>query len=126
MKLTKNFQKHEFDSKDGAKMPQDVFSNILELAENLQVLRNEVGKPIHINSAYRSPSHNKKVGGVSDSQHLLGKAADITIEGYTSEEIAIIILNLIQKGKMDEGGIGLYNTFLHYDIRGIKARWDKR
>lgn len=126
MRLTENFQKHEFDSKDGAKMPKDVFCNILELSESLQVLRDEIGKPININSGYRSPGHNAIVGGVPDSQHVLGKASDISIDGYSPEEITIVIYNLIQKGKMKEGGVGIYNTFVHYDIRGYRARWDNR
>ena len=126
MKITENFNIKEFDSHDGSKMPKNVFENILELADNLQVLRDHIGKPIHINSGYRSPSHNKAIGGVKHSQHVLGKAADIRVEGYSSAEIALIIYNLIQKGKMKEGGLGIYNTFVHYDIRGNKARWDNR
>jgi len=55
-------------------MPLEVLQNIKELANNLQVLRNHLGKSISINSGYRSPSHNKKIGGAKASQHLLGTA----------------------------------------------------
>jgi len=126
MKITENFNIKEFDSHDGSKMPKNVFENILELADNLQVLRDHIGKPIHINSGYRSPTHNAKVGGVKDSRHIFGQAADIRIEGYSSAEIALIIYNLISKGEMKQGGVGIYNTFVHYDIRGTRARWDNR
>jgi len=124
MKLTKNFNKIEFDSKDGAEMPDKVLENIKKLAKQLQVLRDEIGQSIHINSGYRSPQHNKKVGGVDNSFHLIGKAADITSKNYTPKKLYKVIQKLINEGKIDEGGIGLYNGFVHYDIRGYKARWD--
>lgn len=126
MQLTINFSKKEFDSKDGAEMPSDVLPNVRELAQNLQKLRDYLGKSITINSGYRSPKHNLKVGGSPSSQHLLGKAADIVVQGMSPIEIAQIIENLIKKGVLKEGGIGIYDTFVHYDIRGKKARWDFR
>lgn len=123
MKLTKNFRKSEFDSKDGAEMPQTVLSNVKRLAKNLQALRDHVGKPISINSGYRSPEHNAKIGGVPNSAHILGMAADIKIEGLTPSQVKAAILELIQLGKMHNGGIGLYSTFVHYDTRANAARW---
>lgn len=126
MKLTTNFSKKEFDSKDGAQMPKEVFYNIQKLASQLQVLRNYLGKPITINSGYRSPKHNKAIGGVSNSQHVLGKAADIKVKGIKPEQLAIIIERLIDNGDMLQGGIGIYNTFVHYDIRKTRSRWDYR
>ena len=126
MQLTKDFHKSEFDSKDGSAMPDDVLQNVQKLANQLQVLRNYIGKPIYINSGYRSPSHNKRVGGSPNSQHLLGKAADIRVKGYTTEKLSKIIESLINNGDMLQGGIGIYNTFVHYDIRKVKARWDFR
>ena len=126
MKLTKNFSKSEFESKDGAPMPDDVLENVKVVAEQLQVLRDVLNIPITINSAYRSPKHNKKIGGVKNSQHITGKAVDIVAKGITTNYLAFKINELILKGKMLEGGIGIYDTFVHYDIRGIKARWDNR
>ena len=123
MKLTTNFSLEEFKCKDGSEIPNDVLPNITKLAQQLQVLRDSVGKPIHINSAYRSPKYNAKIGGVKNSQHLKGKASDIVIKGLTPKEVALIIEGLIENGKMMQGGIGIYPKFTHYDIRGIKARW---
>ena len=123
MRLTKNFNLSEFDCKDGTEMPSELLANVLELAENLQVLRDFVGVPIKINSSYRSLSHNAKIGGSKSSQHLFAKAADIVIESKSPEQVANIIKALISEGKMKQGGIGVYNTFTHYDIRGHKARW---
>lgn len=126
MKLTKNFSKSEFDSKDGAEMPHEILLNVIKLAHSLQKLRDELDAPITINSGYRSPSHNKKVGGAVASRHLTGRAADIDVKGFTSEYVARTIEQLILSGDMIQGGIGIYDTFVHYDIRGVRARWDFR
>ena len=123
MKLTKNFSKHEFDSKDGSEMPDEIFYNVQKLANQLQILRNFIAKPISINSGYRSPSHNKRVGGSINSQHLLGKASDIVVEDMQPIEVYNAIESLIEKGDMLQGGLSLYPTFVHYDIRKTKARW---
>jgi len=122
--LTKNFNSFEFACKDGTPVPYRYKENVKNLAENLQVLRDYYKMPVHINSGYRTKSHNKAVGGSPNSQHLLGKAADITIRNKTPKQVARTIKKLISQGKMREGGIGLYNGFVHYDIRGYAARWD--
>ena len=124
--MTKNFNISEFECKCGCEMPPEVYSNIIKLANQLQILRDIVSKPIKINSAYRCEKHNKKVGGVKNSQHLLGKAADIQVKGYKPEILAGLIDELIYDGHMLQGGIGVYNTFVHYDFRKTKARWDYR
>ena len=126
MRLTANFNKKEFDSKDGSEMPEDVLMNVQKVANQLQVLRNHINKPIKINSGYRSPDHNRAIGGVSNSQHVLGKAADIMVTGVTTSELSAIIEQLISDGDMLQGGLGVYNTFVHYDIRKKKTRWNKR
>lgn len=124
MKLTENFNRQEFDCKDGTKVPEIYMKNCKEVAENLQVLRNELGVPVTITgSGYRTPDHNKKVGGAKNSQHLTCSGADINAKGYTPKELATKIEGLIKSGKMKQGGIGIYLGFVHYDIRGTKARW---
>ncbi|GAA3620670.1 YcbK family protein [Flavivirga jejuensis] len=124
MQLTKNFNKIEFESRDGSTMPENVLENIKELAVNLQIVRDILKEPIHINSGYRSEAYNAKINGVKNSQHILGKAADITMKQYTSKDLALIFEDLILKGVLKEGGLGLYNGFIHYDIRGHRARWN--
>lgn len=126
--LTKNFKKSEFDSRDGAEMPPEVLENITKLAQNLQVLRDHLNKPIKINSGYRSPEYNarlraKSSGVAKNSQHIKGRAADIVISGLTPRQVAQELEKLIAAGKILQGGIGIYPTFTHYDIRGNKARW---
>lgn len=123
MKLSRNFSLNEFACKDGTPVPDIYFDNVLELALNLQVIRGALRKPIYINSAYRTPEHNKHIGGSKNSQHLLCKAADIRSDKKTPQEIYNLIERLISEGKVKEGGLGLYKTFVHYDIRGTKARW---
>ena len=129
MQITKNFHFSEFDCKDGSPVPRELRLNVIELAFNLQIIREAIGKPIIINSAYRTPEYNKSIGGASKSQHLLGKAADIRVTGLTAKELHQVIEGLIKKGEIKEGGLGLYNTFVHYDtyFDGKKARrWDFR
>ncbi len=125
MKLTANFSKKEFESKDGSKMSEEVFVNIRELAENLQVLRRYLRKPIRVTNAYRSLEHNRKIGSKDTSQHVKGKAADIQVRGMCPSVVAQTIRLLIKMGKMREGGVGVYQSFVHYDIRGTVARWGK-
>jgi len=124
--MTKNFLLSEFRSKDGSNTPPPVVNNLIRLAENLEALRAHFGRPISINSGYRSPVHNEKVGGSKNSQHLTGKAADIVIKDTHPDQVADAIETLIAEGKMSEGGLGRYKSFTHYDIRGTKARWDFR
>ena len=121
--MTRNFKIQEFDCKCGCEMPVEVFQNVVKLATQLQILRDYIGKPIHINSAYRCESHNAKIGGSPRSQHKLCKAADIRINGMKPVEVFSLIEDLIDRGDMLQGGLGLYDTFVHYDIRKTKARW---
>jgi uncharacterized protein YcbK (DUF882 family) len=124
MKLTNNFNLSEFACKSGEETPEEIIPVLKELAEQLQALREETGLPIRINSGYRSPAHNAKIGGVKNSQHTKGTAADIVVVGQSPRETRRIIQTLIKSGKMKEGGIGAYTSFTHYDIRGYKARWN--
>jgi uncharacterized protein YcbK (DUF882 family) len=123
MQLTKNFNLAEFNSKCGRTMPANVVKNITELAKNLQVIRDEINAPIQIISGYRSPEHNAKVKGAKNSQHIFGLAVDIRVGILTPKEVKAVIEKLITEKKIKEGGIGLYRTWVHYDIRGTRARW---
>ena len=122
-KITKNFDSNEFKCKDGTAVPEDLMDNLHLLCENLQVLRDHVGKPIRIISGYRSPKYNRRIGGARRSQHMTAKAADIKIRGMSPAEVKAAIVSLIKEGKVASGGVGLYKTFTHYDVRGRNARW---
>ena len=120
---SKNFTWAEFASKDGAEMPPAVKENIKKLAQNLEVIRSYFNLPIKINSGWRSEAHNRNIGGVKNSAHVKGNAADIVIKGKTAAEVQNGIEVLIKAGKISEGGVGKYPNFTHYDIRGKKTRW---
>ena len=113
-KVSTNFRVREFACQDGS---DPIFIDS-ELVSVLQKIRNHFGKPVTITSAYRTPNHNKNVGGTTYSQHLYGKAADIKIQGIAPKDVAKYAETLL-----GEGGIGIYNTFTHIDVRSTKSRW---
>jgi uncharacterized protein YcbK (DUF882 family) len=123
MKLSKNFSLTEFNSKDGTVADQLVIKNLTILSEQLEVLREYLGKPIKITSGYRSKEHNAKIGGAKNSTHVNGMAADIKVKGLSPLEVYNAIEKLIADGKMKQGGLGLYRSWVHYDFRSVKARW---
>lgn len=124
--VTSHFSWKEFACKDGTAVPQEYRANVETLAGELEVIREALGgAAITINSAYRSPAYNKKVGGVSNSQHLYARAADISVSGKKPSEVKRTIEDLIADKKIQDGGLGGYNTFTHYDVRGSHARWGK-
>ena len=126
VQLTKNFYLDEFQCKDLSDIPLEVFDNILELADNMQVIRDILKRPITVNSGYRSPEYNEKIGGKKGSKHKLGQACDFTVKGLMPNEVAKAVKMLITEMLISQGGVGMYDTFTHYDIRGTKARWDNR
>lgn len=123
MKLTSNFSKSEFDSKDGSGMPPNILDNVKKLAWYLQVIRDFVGVPIIVNSGYRSPPHNKSVGGSKGSKHMEGIAADLNPQGISTKKLYDAIEELTARGDLPEGGMKAYSTFVHWDYRGVRARW---
>jgi uncharacterized protein YcbK (DUF882 family) len=123
MKLSTNFSLSEFASADGTAPSGEVLKNLTELAKNLEVLRKHLGHPIRVTSGFRSREHNRKIGGAVNSFHVLGMASDIQVAKIKPEDVAKAIELLIAEGKMKEGGLGIYRTWVHYDIRGTKARW---
>ena len=86
----------------------------------LEVIRWRFGKPMTINSAIRCPAWNRKWHGVSNSQHLYGKAADIKVRGVAPAQVAACAKQVLGDG---HGGVGTYPTFTHVDIRSTAARW---
>ncbi len=115
--VSAHFKVKEFACGDGS----DIVLIDSDLVNVLEVIRHYFDKPIIITSAYRTDTHNKKVGGSVNSQHVLGKAADIVIVGVSPKDIAAVA-EYILDGK---GGIGLYPSkgFVHIDTREICSRW---
>lgn len=114
-KISDNFTVSEFKCKDGS----DTILIDTDLVDILQKIRTHFNKPITINSAYRNVAYNKKIGGASRSQHVYGTAADIVVKDTKPEDVAKYVEFLMP----NKGGIGLYSTFTHVDVRANRARW---
>ena len=114
----------------GRKIPVKFLWNILPTIRVLQELRNTYGKPIVINSAYRSPSYNKMVGGSKLSLHLEFNAIDFTIEDKIELKSLFLQLHIWDKEyhfkflpKPGSMGIGFYEgRFIHLDTRAVLKR----
>ena len=85
----------------------------------LETIRAHFGAAVTINSGYRTPEYNAKVGGVARSQHCYGTAADIVVKGQTPEAVAAFARTLMP----DWGGVGVYKSFTHIDVREARADW---
>ena len=116
VELSENFTVIEFACKDGS----DKILIDTKLIDVLQDIRNHFKKPVCITSAYRNESYNRLIGGVSNSQHILGTASDIIVEGIEPKKVAQYTETLLQ----GTGGIGLYENFVHIDTRLKRARWE--
>lgn len=115
--LSPHFRVREFHSKHDPSDIVKVDERLLTLLENI---RNFTGKPVNINSGYRSKEYNATLKNASPrSQHCNGKAADIWVEGVTPKQIADIAECYLGSS----GGIGIYKTFTHVDVRTGCARW---
>jgi len=110
----KYFTYGEFDSpdlKDSGKNVSD------ELINMLDIVRKKYGKSLVINSGYRTPEHNKSVGGTSDSSHLKGLAVDIACNNSTDRFKLAGILREVGFKR-----IGMGSTFIHADIDKDKSQ----
>lgn len=115
-RITKNFSEWEFAC------PCGCGTGTIDhgLVKKLQTLRNKVGK-ITITSGLRCVEHNVNVGGRPRSQHLLGKAADITLDDRSNRSMSRLY---ICSDLLGFKGIGLYARRIHVDVRtGPKVRW---
>ena len=91
------------------------------LLDGLEQLRALAGAPVLIHAGYRCPQHNQAVGGVPNSEHTLGLAADIVLPGLSLQRMYELAL---QVPLFAQGGIGVYDGgFLHVDVRDHRARW---
>lgn len=123
MYLSKNFREEEFICKCGQckSVPLHLKENLVLLCQQLEKIRFYTG-PIIINSGVRCKLHNKKVGGVANSQHLFGRAADIRVKNMSARDLYNRLLVLKKQEIIKIGYIQLYKTknFVHIDVRGIK------
>ncbi|MEJ7828455.1 MAG: D-Ala-D-Ala carboxypeptidase family metallohydrolase [Segetibacter sp.] len=126
IQLSPHFTVKEFKCHDGTDVPVVLLPYAQKLAEQLEIIRSVDDYWISILSAYRTDKYNKKVGGRKNSFHLMCMAADIVKPHIRVTELFQQILHLIQHEVIIDGGLGIYDTFIHYDIRSTPARWDER
>lgn len=113
--LAPNFRVREFACRDGS----DPIFVAPALVELLQKIRSHFQAAVTVNSGYRTPGYNRKVDGAAYSRHLYGMAADIQVRGVEPEKVAAFAETLLP----DSGGIGIYPTFVHVDVREKRSRW---
>ena len=115
----KNFRINEFVCHCGCEIPAEARQNIEALVANvLDPVREAYGKPIYVNSGYRCEKHNKAVGGVPKSQHLVGQAADISVKSEklkVKSELETLASIIVQQGRFDQ--LIIYPTFLHVSYK---------
>lgn len=117
--ISPHFKVREFACSDGS---DPVFVS-LELVGILEKIRQHFGQPVTVTSGYRTVSYNAKTDGSSSkSQHCNGLAADIKVNGYSPATVAAYAETLLPSS----GGIGIYSTFVHIDVRAKRSRWDYR
>lgn len=91
----------------------EVLMNLRRLALFLEDVRKILDKPIHINSAYRSPLANEAVGGKKTSQHCRGAAADIKVKGMTPNQV---VQAIIKSGLQYDQVIREFDSWTHISI----------
>ncbi|MBF0421227.1 MAG: DUF882 domain-containing protein [Magnetococcales bacterium] len=106
------FTHNELASRDGSLILHQGF------LDALIALREAWGRPMRINCCYRTPEHNRAVGGAANSQHLYGNAADVHMPRDEQEAFKALAES------MGWNGIGTYQTFIHIDRRDTHARWN--
>ena len=110
-----HFTGKEFKSKDGAAE----FLYCPNLIAVLEKIRKHFNEPVIINSGYRTPEWNAKVGGAKNSYHTKGMAADIVVKNHNSKEVAEYASKVLSGLG---GGVIKYKNFVHVDVREKKYR----
>ena len=135
----RNFMPHEFLTMGGANgnpnancfnknalPPRSLWPNMRALAVALEEIRNRLGAPIKLTSVYRSKAYNQCLSGTaSNSFHMRFKAADFQCAAGSPRDWQRVA-RAVRADGVFAGGIGIYKSFVHVDVRGYAADWDGR
>lgn len=119
-RLNEFFTRQEFACKCGKCHLSQYPAVDFELLRLLTMIRRQFNKPVTITSGWRCAEHNNSVGGATASKHLYGIAADIKVTGAEPDEVAAWLEHRFP-GCM---GVGVYESWVHVDVRQHKARWN--
>jgi len=128
-RLSTHFVVEEFDCKDGSKVMARDYNGLALLCKTyLEPLRAKFGI-VTVHSGYRTIAYNRRIGGASKSFHIYtihdgnDQAADVScVKGTPAQWHAT--LNWLRNNKMGgKGGLGLYSSFCHVDLRDYKSDW---
>jgi uncharacterized protein YcbK (DUF882 family) len=120
MKLSPNFSLQELTQSETAVRlgldntpSKEVEANLVRLARTLEEVRRILGRPIMVNSAYRSPEVNKAIGSKPTSQHCIGCAADIRVPGLTPDSV---VKELLKTNLEFDQLIREFDSWVHISI----------
>ncbi len=135
-RVSPNFQRSEFDCKDGTPAPREYDSHLARLAAVLELGRARLGgRPMIIVSGYRTPTYNAGFrngvlnpakAGAKNSYHLRALAADVDVPGVHPDEVADAFEALEREGAVKGIAVIRYDDFTHVDVRGYSMRKDER
>ena len=118
MKLSEHFDSTVFACKCGCGGMNNGAGVDPRLVQVLERMRPILGVPLELSCGYRCPTHNAEVGGVWNSQHVYGKAADVLKPSGVSLQR---LVDAAETAGAD--GIGVYDWGVHIDVRRCPARW---
>jgi uncharacterized protein YcbK (DUF882 family) len=102
--------------------PPELWQNSIPLLKTVDHLRAICGSRIVITSAYRSPAYNRAIGGANESWHTKFLAADLIPLDITPRKLHWFAREF-RAAQNFRGGLGLYRSFVHIDVRGRNADW---
>src|SRR3954464_4126855 len=128
-RLSTHFTVEEFDCHDGTKVQRRDYDGLTYLCRKyLEPLRAKFG-PVKVHSGFRTASYNRSIGGASNSFHTStihdgnDQAADVSCARGTPKQWHAYLASIRQRKRGGKGGLGLYSTFVHCDIRDVRADW---
>lgn len=115
-RLVKNFSLSEMENNEAKEDIKLIITpEVVEFAQMVQELRDWYGRPMKVNSWFRTEFYNKQIGGAPKSIHLDGRAVDIAISNPVQQNKIRSQWEWICSKHNKIGGINYYDTFIHID-----------